>query len=97
MQDLFLSDRKVFINGKLWVQPIWQRILINIPGGGYSREDYAFFDGHFDTEEVIVNGCTAAEIIGFSLTSFSVDAALELMDKIRVINDTAKQYGADMQ
>lgn len=59
-------------------------------GGGYTREDYGFFDGHFDEEEVIINGCRDAEAIGFSLTSFSVDAALELMDKIRKVNKTAK-------
>ena len=58
--------------------------------GGYTRDDYAFFDGHFDSDEVIVEGCRGAEVIGFSLTSFSVDAALELMEKIKSVNAAAK-------
>lgn len=58
--------------------------------GGYSREDYSFFDGYFDTDEIIVNGCREAEIIGFTLTSFSVDMALRLMEKIRIVNQAAK-------
>lgn len=58
--------------------------------GGYRREDYAFFDGYFDSDEIIVDGCREAEFIGFSLTSFSVDAALELMGKIRKVNNSAK-------
>lgn len=58
--------------------------------GGYSREDYAFYDGHFDSDEEIVDGCKTAEIIGFSLTSFSVDAALGLIEAIKKVNGTAK-------
>lgn len=58
--------------------------------GGYSREDYAFFDGRFDSDDIIVEGCREAQVIGFSLTSFSVDAALELLGKIKVVNDMAK-------
>lgn len=58
--------------------------------GGYSREDYSFFDGCFDADEIIVNGCKEAEVIGFTLTSFSVDMALKLMEKIRIVNQTAK-------
>lgn len=58
--------------------------------GGYSREDYAFYDGHFDSDEEIVDGCKTAKIIGFSLTSFSVDAALGLIEAIKKVNGTAK-------
>lgn len=59
-------------------------------GDGIKKDDYAFFDGSFDSDEVIVDGCRDAEVIGFSLTSFSVDAALGLMEKIKKINNKAK-------
>lgn len=58
--------------------------------GGFSRKDYAFFDGCFDSDETIVEGCREAEVIGFTLTSFSVDAALGLIKKIKAVNTTAK-------
>lgn len=59
-------------------------------GRAFARENYDFFDGCFDSDETIVEGCRDAEVIGFTLTSFSIDAALKLMEKIKNINDIAK-------
>lgn len=58
--------------------------------GGYSRFDYSFYDGRFDSDEVIIHGCKDAEYIGFSLTSFSVDEALRLIKRIKKINERAQ-------
>lgn len=58
--------------------------------GGFAREDYQFYDGFFDSEEEIIEGCKGAEFIGFSVTSFSIDSSRELLRKIKRVNSTAK-------
>ena len=57
---------------------------------GYYRNQYSFYHGEFDDHEVIVNGCKKADIIGFSLTTFQICEALEIIKKIKQINNKAK-------
>jgi len=89
-----MSARFVFIRPKSIHQ--WEALGVaylaaySYRWGGFKRSDYAFYDGVFDTEEEIVRGCASAEYIGFSLTSFSVDAALRLGHMIRKVNPSAK-------
>lgn len=58
--------------------------------GGFTREDYQFFDGFFDSDDTIVEGCKEAEFIGFSVTSFSIESSRNLLRKIRQVNTSAK-------
>jgi len=57
---------------------------------GFSPDNYKFYTQQFDTDDEIVKGCENADIIGFSLTSFQINLAQRLIEKIRVVNNRAK-------
>lgn len=56
---------------------------------GFSREQYSFFSGEFDSDENILNGCADANVIGFSVTSFQIKHAIDLVNQIRKENPKA--------
>lgn len=57
---------------------------------GYKPEQYKFFTAEFDSDEDIIKGCEDADFIGFSLTTFQIKHATELIEQIRKINKKAK-------
>ncbi len=57
---------------------------------GFRREDYRFFAAEFDPDDVIVAGCSDVAVVGFSLTSFQVAHAVELVRRIRAANPSVK-------
>jgi anaerobic magnesium-protoporphyrin IX monomethyl ester cyclase len=57
---------------------------------GYAPEQYRFFAGEFDADEEILAGCADVDVVGFSLTSFQVKHALDLVRGIKRLNPRAK-------
>ncbi len=53
---------------------------------GFSPYNYKFFSAEFDSDEEIISGCSDADIVGFSLTSFQIDHALKILIAINTIN-----------
>jgi radical SAM superfamily enzyme YgiQ (UPF0313 family) len=53
---------------------------------GFAPEQYRFFSGEFDTDDVIVAGCCDVDVVGFSVTTFQVPHALRLIERIRQVN-----------
>jgi radical SAM superfamily enzyme YgiQ (UPF0313 family) len=56
---------------------------------GYCADQYRFYHGEFDDHDVIVNGCENADVIGFSLTTFQICEAMQIIRKIKGINSKA--------
>lgn len=53
---------------------------------GMAPDQYRFFHGEFDSDETIIAGCADADVVAFSVTSFQVANALNLVAGIRKIN-----------
>ena len=57
---------------------------------GFSREQYSYFSQQFDSDEDIISGCEDATIVAFSVTSFQIKYAIDLINQIKKINKRAK-------
>lgn len=53
---------------------------------GYRPEQYRFFSGEFDDQPTIIEGCSDAEVVAFSVTTFQIAKAAELSERVRALN-----------
>src|SRR3990167_9947064 len=54
--------------------------------------DYTFYDGYFDSDEEIINGCAEADIVGFSGTTSQMPWNLKMARAAMEKNESLRIY-----
>ncbi len=82
----------------VFIQPYYQNVWESI-GVGYIMSyckkhvpdwEYDFFQGNFDSDKVILDGCQDADVVAFSCTTPTFQHALHLAKMVKEINPRAR-------
>ena len=55
-------------------------------------ENYTFFDGYFDDDQTIIQGCAEADIVGFSGTTSQLPWSIRIAKQVKERNPEARIY-----